>query len=105
MNKTSKAQPAASLDNLKPLLEERALLQQAKKRLEAQIEKLDKDIRPVLAGRGAVVYNGFQFEVGVTAGRTTYDYKAMEADGVDLELYKKVGSPSTRFTIKEVNEL
>jgi len=93
------------LDNYKALLDERADLYVEKKEIEARIEALDKDLRPALEGRGAVVWNGFQFEVAMTAGRVTYDYKAMLADGMNLDKYKKEGAPSTRFTIKQVKEL
>ena len=34
-----------------------------------------------------------------------YDYKAMTADGIDLEPYTKTGAPSSRYEIKRVNEL
>lgn len=87
------------------MMAERANLYKQKKEIEEKIKALDEDLRPMLVGRGAVVYDGFQFEVKSVAGRTSYDTKAMIADGLDLEPYKKVSAPSTRFDIKEVNEL
>lgn len=105
MTKTLKKQQRNSLDNYKALLDERAELYLDKKEIEDRIKELDADLRPVLEGRGAVVWNGFQFEVSVTAGRITYDTKAMLEDGMDLEPYRKEGKPSTRFTIKQVKEL
>lgn len=98
-------QSSGSLDNIKPLLEERGKLTKQKKDIEDRIKQLDKDLRPVLVGRGAVIHGGFQFEVSETAGRITYDTKAAIADGVDLEPYKKQGAPSTRFNVKEVQQL
>lgn len=103
--KSSKPEVQTSLDNVKPLLDERGELHMAKKRIEDRIKQLDEDLRPVLAGRGAFVHNGYQFEVAITAGRTSYDYKAMAADGIDISKYAKVGAPSTRFTVKAVQEL
>lgn len=93
------------MDNLKPLLDERAELAMSKKRIEDRIKVLDEDLRPVLNGRGSVVHNGYQFEVTTAKGRTTYDTKAMAADGIDIEAYSKTGAPSTRFTVKAVNEI
>ena len=105
MTKNTKKQAQGSLDNFKPLLDERADLYRSKKRIEERIKELDEALRPTLEGRGAVIWNGYQFEVTAIPGRTTYDYKMMEADGIDLEPYKKVGAPSTRFNIKPVKEL
>lgn len=101
-----KQQGKGSLDNMKPLLDERATLHQSKKRIEERIAELDKALRPSLEGRGELVYNGFSFKVEQTAGRKTVDYKKMAEDyGIDLEDYEKVGAPSSRFTIKPVNEV
>jgi hypothetical protein len=103
---TSRTQAARSLDNLKGLLDERAELHMAKKRIEEQIASLDEVIRPVLADRGAIVYNGYEHKVTKSAGRKTVDYKAMAEDyNIDLEDYTKVGAPSTRYTISKVEEL
>jgi len=111
---TLKARPAtysgksdkAALDNLKPMLDERADLHAAKKRIEDQIKALDEVIRPVLAERGAVVYNGWEHSVVKTPGRKTYDYKQMAEDyEIDLEDYAKPGAPSTRYTLRKVEEL
>lgn len=101
----SKQQALPSLDNVKPLLDERAELHASKKRIEDRISELDEVLRPMLQGRGALVYNGYEFHVAVTPGRTSYDYKAMAADGIDIDRYAKVGAPSTRFTLKRVQEI
>ncbi|MDJ0827779.1 MAG: hypothetical protein QNJ16_20010 [Rhodobacter sp.] len=102
---TSTQQQMASLDNFKPLLDERADLYSAKKRIEERIKELDEELRPVLMDRGAVIWNGYEFDVKSVQGRTTYDYKKMIEDGIDLGPYKKIGAPSTRFTVKPVQEL
>lgn len=94
------------LDNYKPIMDERAELQRSKKRIEERIKELDEVLRPVLVDRGELVHNGFSFKVDMVAGRKTVDYKAMADDfDIDLENYTKVGKPSTRFTIKPVNEI
>ena len=103
---SKKVQNGSSLDNIKPMLSERAQLHMKKKQIEDKIKKLDEALRPVLLDYGqAVQYEGFTFEVTQQQGRTSYDYKAMAEDGIDLEPYKKVGAPSTRFVIKEVAEI
>lgn len=98
----SKKQRGKSLDNLKPMLDERAELQDQKKKIEKKIKELDEVIRPVLLDQGAIIHNNHQFECQSVAGRVTYDYKAMIEDGIDLEPYKKVGKPSSRLVIKDV---
>lgn len=103
--KTDKNTPKLSLDNLKPALAERASLSSEKKRIEDRIKALDEELRPVLAGRGEIVSDGFAFKVAEVPGRTTYDYKAMVEDGIDLTPYAKTGRPSTRFTIRAVQEV
>lgn len=102
---SSKKQAANSLDNMKPLMDERADLYRSKKRIEDRIAEVDEVLRPALVGRGEVVWNGFAFKVDEVAGRKTYDTKAMAADGIDIEKYAKVGAPSSRFTIKPVTEI
>lgn len=98
-------QGVSSLDNYKPLMDERAELTTAKKRIDDRIKELDEALRPALNNRGPVIYGGYEFEVKAVAGRKTYDYKAMLEDGIDLEPYVKVGAPTTRFSIKPVNEI
>jgi len=105
MTKISQKPEPRSLDNAKPLLVERAELYEQKQAIDERIKTLDKDLRPMLEGLGPVVYRGWQYEVAMTAGRITYDYKTMETDGVRIENYAKVGAPSTRFTIKKVQEV
>ena len=98
----SKNSPSNSLDNVKSMLDERASIKRQQDELKARAAELDEILRPVLVNRGTVVHGSYQFEVKATAGRVTYDTKAAIADGIDLEPYKKVGAPSTRFEIKEV---
>ena len=103
---TSNKQASGSLDNVKALMDERAELWLSKKRIEEKIAELDEDLKPLLAGRGPIVCNGYQHEVKTVKGRTTVDYKAMAEDySIDLADYSKVGKPSARYEIKAVNEL
>lgn len=102
---TDLKQASASLDNYKPLMDERAELAMSKKRIEERIKELDEALRPALVEHGEIIYNGYSFNVTTIPGRTTYDYKAAIADGVDLDPYKKVGKPSTRFVLKPVSEI
>ena len=102
----SNSAATSSLDNLKPLLDERAELAMAKKRIEDRIKTLDGEIRPMLEGRGEIVYNGYTHSVTKVPGRKSVDYKAMAEDhNIDLDDYAKVGAPSTRYNLKAVNEL
>lgn len=105
MTKTLKKPAGSSLDNMKPLMDERAELHASKKRIEERIKEIDMDLRPSLVGRGPIVYNGYQFQVQERPGRVTYDTKKMLEDGMDLSNYEKVGKPTTVFTVKAVNEL
>lgn len=41
----------------------------------------------------------FTVDLKDVAGRTTYDTKRAEADGIDLSAYKKVGAPSVRLDV------
>ena len=102
-----KQQAQGSLDNLKPLMEERAMLTTSLKRIEARIKELDAELRPSLVGRGELIHSGYSFKVDTVAGRKTIDTKAMERDhGSDfLKPYEKIGAPSTRFVVKPVQEI
>lgn len=75
------------------------------KRLEGEAKELEEVIRPALVGRGELVYNGYSFNCKEVAGRKTLDKEAVEAAGIDLEPFMKVGRPYTTLTIKSVNEL
>lgn len=105
----SKKPEANSLDNYKPMLDERAELAMSKKRIEERIKELDELLRPVLEGRGDVIYNGYSFNCKLVAGRKTLDKGAVsefvEQHGAHLEDFEKVGAPYTTFTVKRVNEL
>lgn len=94
-----------SLDNVKPLLAEYAHINAQKKELEARLKELDQQVRPVLADIGEVVVAGFSFTCMSMPGRKTLDQKAMEADGIDLEKYRKQGAPFTQLKVKAVKEL
>ncbi len=76
-----------------------------KKKIEAELAEIDKDLKPTLTGRGPLVHAGFMHEVKPVKGRVTYDYKAMADDGIDLEPYKKEGAPSARYEIKQVADV
>jgi len=101
-NVATQQQP--SLDNHKPALDELAALTKQKKEIDARIKALGEEVRPVLADKGKVMHNGFVFNCTLSAGRTTYDYKAMTADGIDVDKYKKVGAPFTTLKIEEVTQ-
>jgi hypothetical protein len=104
--KTSRTKAANSLDNVKAMLDERADLHMAKKRIEEQIKSLDEVLRPVIADRGRIVCNGWEHNVVKRAGRKSVDYKAMAEDyDIDLTDYTKEGSPYTVYEIKKVEEL
>ena len=106
MTKTSKQQAVVSLDNYKPLMDERAELARSKKRIEERIRELDEALRPALLNRGEIIYGGFSFKVDAVPGRKSVDYKRMAEDySINLDDYTKIGAPSSRFTIKPVNEL
>lgn len=103
---SSMTQQKSSLDNYKAMLDERAELHMSKKRIEEKIKELDEALKPALADKGPLIYNGYQHEVKSVAGRKSVDYKQMAEDyGIDLEDYTKVGAPSMRYEIKRVNEL
>ncbi len=94
-----------SLENLKPILTEYAELHVTKKTIEARLKELGEQVRPTLMGQGAVVVGDYQFDCTQQAGRKTLDKKAMEADGIDLEPYYKVGAPFTKLNIKEIKNV
>lgn len=96
---------ASSLDNVKSYMDEYAELRRSKQRIEERMKELDPIIRPSLEGRGAIVYNGAQFECRVSEGRKTLDKKAVADAGIDLEPYMKQGAPLTTLTVKIVNEI
>lgn len=106
MTRTQKRQAASSaMDNAKGLLDEYGRWWLQKKEAEDHLKRLRPEINEVLHNSGSVVHNNLQFNLTQTAGRKTYDTKAAIADGIDLEPYLKVGSPSFTLTIKEVNVL
>lgn len=98
-----------SLDNHKAAMTERAELHILKKKCEERIKDLDAELRPVLAGRGEITYNGYSFKVVETAGRKTFDKvsagAAMKEKGLSIDDYYVTGAPSTTFTVKEVNSI
>ena len=95
----------SSLDNIKPLMEEYALLKEQEREIQERLKELGEDIRPVLADRGELISNGFSFKCATMKGRTSYDYKLMMADGIDLEPYRKTGAPYTTLTVKKVETI
>jgi len=106
---TNSATAVSSLDNVKSYMDEYAELRRSAKRIETRLKELDPVIRPALEGRGAVVYNGAQFECKMVAGRKTLDKKAVEEylseHGADITDFEKQGAPFTQMNVKIVNEL
>lgn len=106
---TSEKQQAVSLDNHKAALEERGELHIIRKKCEDRIKALDEELRPVLEGRGELVYAGYSFKVTLVTGRKTLDKDAvadaLHKHGLDIANFEKVGAPYTTFTVKEVQSL
>jgi hypothetical protein len=100
---------SASLDNMKGMLEERGQLAVLKKQCEDRIAQLDKDLRPVLEGRGEMFHAGYSFKCTLTAGRKTFDKAAamevLEPLGYTAEQFEKEGAPFTTLTVKQVQQL
>lgn len=95
--------PQSSLDNVKSYLTEYADLVKVKKAAEARMKELDQIIRPALAGKGNTLVGNYVFTLTNVAGRRTIDKDALIADGIDVSKYEKIGNPSTKLDIKEVN--
>lgn len=62
----------------------------AKAEIMAEMEKREAKSLPI---------GEFTASLTSVAGRTTYDTKRAEADGIDLSAYKKVGAPSVRLEV------
>ncbi len=107
MSKTKK-QAERSLDNVKSLMAERAELHMEKKEIEAEIKELDEVLRPMLEGKGKVIYNGFQHEVSMQS-RKSFNRKAAESfitdHGGKVEDFIEQGAPYTVYKISEVQQL
>lgn len=100
---------SGSLDNFKPMLVERGELHMLKKQCEDRIAELDKDLRPVLEGRGELTHGGFSFKCALTAGRKSLDKaavtEALAGVGLDIADFEKEGAPFTTMTVKRVQSL
>lgn len=94
-----------SLDNIKPLLAEYAHLHAQKKVLDERLKELDKQVRPILVDSGSVQVANYVFSCTIMPGRKTLDKKAMEAAGIDLAPYEKVGAPFTKLTVTEAESI
>lgn len=98
-----------SLENIKATALELAEIKEQIKDLEARKAQIEGEVRAALAGRGEVSFSAgagapfiYTFNCKELPGRITYDTKAMVADGLDIEKYKKVGSPYSTLTVKKV---
>lgn len=90
------------LERLQPMLLRRAMLRDKIKGLEKETKELDGLIRPALTEYSKPYeHMGFVFQCEIVPGRETLDKKAMEADGIDLTRYTKIGAPFTKLTIKD----
>lgn len=65
-------------------------------------ESLDSLRRLILQEAGKGYFKGFGVEIGVKKGLTTYDYKQMVKDGIDLDGYKKTGNEISFIKVKEM---
>ncbi len=63
----------------------------ASERIKAELAKKKTDKADV---------DGRLVSVSTSAGRKSLDRKAVEAAGIDLTPFEKVGAPSTRLTVK-----
>lgn len=91
-------------ENQMPIIEDYCNLVAKKKALEAAIKELDPQVRPLLEDQGNVlVGREYTAELKVMAGRKSLDKKAVEAAGIDLTPYYKVGAPFTTLTVKVLN--
>jgi hypothetical protein len=108
MTASEKAQKS-SLDNFKPMLEERGELAILKKKCEDRIKQLDEDLRPVLEGRGELFHAGYSFKCTLTPGRKSLDKAAvaevLAAVGLKIEDFEREGAPFTTMTVKQMQAL
>ena len=98
-------QQQSSLDNVRPLMQERAELWSMVNEANKRIKEIDKELKPVLMDKGAITYGGYVHEVSSVKGRTTYDVARMINDySINEETYKRTGKPSAKYTITKVTE-
>jgi hypothetical protein len=109
MPKKSSAPVAPSLDNIKPDLTEYGKLRMQMKQIEARLKELDERIRPIIAERGKLVYDGYAFNCKAVAGRKTLDKEAVGAflaeHGTKLEDFEKVGAPYTTLSVEQLTTI
>ena len=87
--------------NEMPIITEYCALVAKKKELEAAIKAMDPEVRPLLEDKGNVLVDGkYTAELKVMGGRRSLDKKAVEAAGINLEPFYKVGAPFTTLTVK-----
>jgi hypothetical protein len=92
----------SNLDNVRSYMKEYGELRAIKKAAEVRLKELDEVIRPALEDKGAIVEEGYMFELKINKGRKGLDKAAVEAAGIDLEPYYKVGAPYTSLFVKEL---
>jgi hypothetical protein len=85
------------LDALAEVTEQRKLLEEQEKNLRAALGSFFES-----RGASRFTHGNFIFEMRQNAGRKTLDKTALEAAGIDLEPYYKVGRPFMTLSIKRL---
>lgn len=95
-----------SFDNLKGVLEELADLRAEIKVKQERADELGKAVKSAISGQVQdTIVGNVVFSLRVNAGRSSFDWEAMKADGIDIEPYRKQGAPVSTLTVKRVNTL
>lgn len=89
------------LDTVFDLVQKERLLDEKIKNLQAEQKDLRTEIKEELTTSNSRKMSDDRFSVSWTfqGGRTSYDYKAMEKDGIDLEPYANEGAGFEKMTI------
>lgn len=100
---------ASSNDNLKSAAETYGELLMEKKRLEAELKKLEPTLKEALADKGTVNIGNYSFTAKTSAGRKTLDKKllgeALTQHGLELTAFEKQGAPFVTMTVEETTTL
>lgn len=81
---------------LETLIKEASRLKEEMDALKKQLEPLEEEIKSYATDDG---FRAYGYTCRFTNGRTTYDYKKMAAEGVDIDKYSKTGKPF--YTLKK----
>ncbi len=79
-------------------VEAKAVEADAKTKLAGASERIKAELAKKKTDKADV--DGRLVSVSTSAGRKSLDRKAVEAAGIDLTPFEKVGAPSTRLTVK-----